>query len=301
MRPFLLVADDYALSPGVSAGIETLAAARRLSGTAAITTLPGWGAAGARVARLRQQIALGLHLNLTLGAPLGPMPGHAPGGILPPVEGWILRAWTGRIDTAEVEEEIERQFARFEAVAGAAPDYVDGHHHVHALPGVRAALLRVIARRYPRGAAPLLRLPGDRPRRILARGGAWPKALVLALATAGARAAFHRADAPVNDGFAGFSGFDRSLPFARELARFAQAPGPRHLVMCHPGHADAALAALDPLSARREDEFAALMADATLPARIHHPAATRDTDGRIDWRRLAGPPGGIAPAGRAAA
>ncbi len=289
MSPFLLLADDYALSPGVSAGIETLAAAGRLSGTAAITTLPDWSAAGDRVRALRRQIAVGLHLNLTLGAPLGPMPAHAPGGALPPVGTWIARAWTGRIDPAEVEREIDRQFACFEAIAQAAPDYVDGHHHVQALPGVRAALLRVIARRYPPGQAPLLRLPGDRLARIAARGGAWPKAVVLTLATAGARTAFRRAGAPVNDSFAGVSGFDRAIPFARELARFARAPGPVHLVMCHPGHPDAALAALDPLAARREDEFAALMADATLPARILHPATRRDAAGRIDWRQIAAP------------
>lgn len=289
MNAFLLLADDYALSPGVSAGIETLAAAGRLSGTAAITTLPGWADTAPRLPALRRQIAVGLHLNLTLGAPLGPMPAHAPGGALPPIATWIARAWTGRIDAAEVEREIDRQFACFEAIAQAAPDYVDGHHHVHALPGVRAALLRVIARRYPRGQAPLLRLPGDRPARIIARGGAWPKAVVLTLATAGARTAFRRAAAPVNDSFAGVSGFDRAIPFARELARFARAPGPCHLVMCHPGHPDAALAALDPLAARREDEFAALMADTTLPARILHPATRRDAAGRIDWRQIAAP------------
>jgi hypothetical protein len=287
-RRYLLCADDFALTAGVSAAILTLAGARRISGTAAITTTREWSTSAQTVRGLRGQIAIGLHLNLTLGAPLGPMPRHAAAGRFPPVEAWIRRAWTGRLDLAEVGREIDRQFARFEAVAGAAPDYVDGHHHVHALPGVRRALLQVLATRYPAGRAPLVRIPGDRVRRLLSRGGpAIPKGAVVMLASHGARAALRRQGIMVNDGFAGFSPFDRALSFAQELARFERAPGPFHLVMCHPGHADAHLVALDPVAARREDEFRALMDDASLPDRIFHPAEARGPDGRIHWGGMA--------------
>lgn len=283
---FLLSADDYALSPAVSAGIEDLARAGRLSSTTALVTTRTWDRSGADAARLRNYAALGLHLNLTLGGPLGPMPRHAPGGRFPAISDWIRRSLTGRVDGAEVEAEITRQFDRFEAVAGAQPDLVDGHHHVHALPVIRHALARVVARRYGGATIPLMRVPGDSPLRILRRRAAVPKALLIAGLSAGSSATFHATGAPVNQGFAGFSAFDRAIPFAQELAGFTTAPGPFHMVMCHPGHTDDELAALDPVFERREDEFAALMAAPDLPDRLFHPARHRAADGLIDWGQL---------------
>ena len=86
---------------------------------------------------------------------------------------------------------------------------------------------------------------------------------------------------PTNQGFSGASAFDGRVDFGQELARFMSNPGPRHLVMCHPGHVDAELATLDPVVNRREQEFAALMAAPDLPARIWHPV--RSATGAIEW------------------
>jgi hypothetical protein len=58
--------------------------------------------------------------------------------------------------------------------------------------------------------------------------------------------------------------------------------------MCHPGHADAALAAVDPVVERRRMEYDALMRDGALAERIWHPA--RSSDGPpVDWSHWAGP------------
>lgn len=280
-RPYLLIADDFGLAPGISAGIAELARAGRLSGASAIVTLPDWLHSGDQAAELRGLASLGLHLNLTLGAPLGPMPFHSPDGKLSSIKVWIARALAGRIAAAEVEAEIDRQFAAFEAAVGAAPDHVDGHHHVHALPGIRRALESCLRRRYPPGRLPLVRDPGDRTTRILARRAATPKALLVSALSAGAGSRFHACGAPVNGGFAGFSSFRIGHPYASEIARFEASPGPLHLVMCHPGHANAA--ALDSVSCRRAEELAALASDPTLPERICHPARHRDAEGHIDW------------------
>lgn len=280
---YLLMSDDFGLSPGVSDGIAELARAGRLSGASAMVNMPGWRDGLPRSPGLHDHLSFGLHLNLTLGSPLGPMPAHAPAGRFPAVSAWIARALTGRIAAEEVGAEIDRQLDCFEAAAGAPPDHVDGHHHVHILPGIREALVRALARRFPGGRLPLVRVPGDRLGRILARRGPIAKAAGVALLSGGARASFRRAGAPVNDGFAGFSTFRRDVPFAAELAGFERARGPVHLVMCHPGHADPALAGLDPVSGRRSDELAALAADPTLPDRIHHPSRFRDDRRRIDW------------------
>ena len=62
-----------------------------------------------RLADIRGKVAVGLHLNLTLGHPLGSMPGLAPEGVLPPVSMLVKRAVLGRIDPQEIEAEARRQ------------------------------------------------------------------------------------------------------------------------------------------------------------------------------------------------
>ncbi len=44
----------------------------------------------------------------------------------------------------DLEVEIARQFSAFQSAFGRAPDYVDGHQHIHVFPQIREALLRVI-------------------------------------------------------------------------------------------------------------------------------------------------------------
>lgn len=281
-RRFLLIADDYALSPGVSRGIRELIEAGRLSGTGAMTTEPGWAADAPALLASRDRTAIGLHLNLTTASPLAPMPQLAPDGHFPGLRTLLLHSLSGRLDAPEIAAEIGRQLDRFEAMAGMAPDYVDGHHHVQALPTVRAALLQTMAHRYS-GAMPLLRDPSDAARAILGRRRSRAKALFIAGLSKGLRRQAERLGIPTNRGFAGFSDFDRNIDFNDELADFRRFPGERPLIMCHPGYPDSTLRALDPLSDRRRDELETLRNDPTLPGWLAHLA--RGRDGRIDWSR----------------
>lgn len=275
----ILCADDFAICDGVSSGIEELAAARRLSATGAIVTLPRWPTDGPRLARLADTIAIGLHLNLTLGAPLGAMPHLAPAGRLPPLGQLVRAAMLGRVDAREVAAEAGRQIGHFRAHTGRDPDFIDGHQHAHALPGVRDGVTTALIEAFPHS-KPLVRDPADRRSRILARGAASGKSLLIALLSTGFGARLRGAGFPTNDGFSGISAFDRSSPFAAELSRFLSHPGPRHLVMCHPGRADDELARLDPVTSRREDELSAILSYPGLPDLIWH----------VD-RRASPPPG----------
>src|SRR5262245_46870642 len=178
----LLCADDYALTEGVSRAIGELAAARRLSATSALVTTPHWPAMAQRLVVHRGRIAVGLHLNLTLGAPLGAMPGFAPSGAFPKRDGVfpkrnavLARALLGLLHPHEIRAEIERQLDAFERHLGFPPDHIDGHEHVHVLSGIRQCLFDVVTRRYP-GPKPLLRDPADRRKAIAARGGPRAKA-----------------------------------------------------------------------------------------------------------------------------
>jgi predicted glycoside hydrolase/deacetylase ChbG (UPF0249 family) len=277
----VLCADDYALTEGIARAVGELAAARRISATSAIVTTPHWPAMAQRLVVHRGRIAVGLHLNLTLGAPIAPMPRFAPKGVFPKRNAVVARALSGLVSRREIRFEIERQLDIFETYFGFPPDHIDGHEHMHALPGIRRCLFDVVRRRYP-GVKPLLRDPGDSWSAISARGRGRGKAMAVAALALGFGAAARRRGIPTNRGFSGFSAFDVNEPYAAELERVLREPGPCHIVMCHPGHPDAELAAVDPVVERRRMEYDALMRDASLIERLWRPS--RSPDGPpVDW------------------
>ena len=257
-RGFVLCADDFAMTEGVSLSILELLAAGRLSATGAMTNRPHWRRLAGDLAAFADRADLGVHLNLTCAEPLGTMPALAPGGELPRLGAVARAAALSSAARWDIASEIERQLDAFEDALGRPPDFVDGHQHVHVLPGVRGALIKALARRYETGSV-YLRDPSDTPPAILRRGVAAQKALVIAGLAAGlARQATGRG-IPVNRGFSGVSPFDPRRSFAQDLARFLVATGPQHLVMCHPGFVDAELGRLDRVTATRPLEHEALM------------------------------------------
>ena len=255
---FVLCADDFALTDGVSRSILALIEAGRLSAAGAMTNRPHWRNFAAAFGALADRADLGLHLNLTCATPLTAMPRLAPGGELPSLPDLARAAVTSPTVRHEIASEIARQLDAFEDAMGGPPAFVDGHQHVHVLPGVRRALLDAVSRRYPRGSL-YLRDPHDSPAAIRARGVAVGKALTISALALGFRRAALRRGFPVNRGFAGVVAFDPQRDFAADLRRFLLRPGPAHLVMCHPGFVDDELARLDPVVATRPVEHAALL------------------------------------------
>jgi chitin disaccharide deacetylase len=258
-RSFVLCADDFAMTEGVSRSILELLAAGRLSAAGAMTNRPHWPRLAAELAAFSDKADLGLHLNLTCASPLAAMPTVAPSGALPKLGAVGPLALRSRRARAEIAAEIARQLDAFEQHLGRPPDFIDGHQHVHVLPGIRRAVIEAMAARYPAGSV-YLRDPSDSIQAIRARGVAVGKALTVAGLAAGLRRAANRRGIPTNRGFSGFSPFDARRDFAADLAAFLVRPGPAHLVMCHPGHLDDELLALDPVVATRPLEHAALMA-----------------------------------------
>jgi chitin disaccharide deacetylase len=257
---FALCADDFALSPAVSQGILEALAAGRLSATSAMTTQKGWPEAARAFRALAPEADIGLHFNLTLGGPLENMPSFAPAGAFPAMNAIVPAAWRSALPRQEIRDELRRQLDAFEAAHGAPPDFVDGHQHVHVLPGIADDLIDELTHRGLAGKI-WLRDSADRPRRLFARGKHWGKALTVSALARGFRAKARAAGFALNDGFAGFSDFDAAADYAADFVTYLRAPGARPLIMCHPGHADDELARLDPVTASRETELAFLLSD----------------------------------------
>ncbi len=257
-RIIALCADDYGLSYAVSVGILEALDAGRLTAVSALVNGPRWPAMGRELLRRSENADVGLHFNLTLGHPLGPMPKFAPGGTFPPIATVVRMAMRGKLPMEEIRAEIDRQLDRFEAVMERRPDFVDGHQHVHGLPGIRDALIEAMAARRLAGRA-WLRYPGDGLHRILLRGAHAGKALAVRGLSSGLRRAARRHGFATNDGFSGFSDFHPGKDYAKAFESYLRAPGRRHLVMCHPGHVDEELTAQDPVTITREQELAFLL------------------------------------------
>jgi predicted glycoside hydrolase/deacetylase ChbG (UPF0249 family) len=256
----VVCADDYALTPGVSRGIRELIAAGRISATSVMTVCPWWREEAAALSEVAGAADIGLHLTLTDQKPLGAMPTFAPAGRLPRVDRLVRASLLGRLPGAEIEAEIERQLVAFVDIWKRPPAHIDGHHHVHQLPGVRRALFRALER-VGAGRPKYLRSCHETPARIIARGVASSKALVIStLGLNFARAARRRGFA-LNDGFSGV--YDLAAPqhVGDLFARFIRNLGPQPLAMCHPGYSDASLAELDPMTEQRDVERIFLAGD----------------------------------------
>ncbi|MFG1398641.1 ChbG/HpnK family deacetylase [Roseixanthobacter pseudopolyaromaticivorans] len=261
MKSIWVCADDYALAPGVSEAIRSLLAMGRLNATSVMTVFPGLDEEAARLdeAVLAKSTpasaSIGLHVTFTGGfSPLAADPlGGSTFSALPKV---VIRALAGRLDMAAVRAEVEAQFQAFHAAFGRPPTHVDGHQHVHLLPGIRAVVLEATSRHAP-GA--LVRDCTPAPR---ARLGFDAKARLLGLFATGLRVQAKARGLATNTGFAGAYDFGPGHDFAALLAHFIAGLPEGGLVMVHPGHPDAVLASRDPVTDQRELEYAALAGDA---------------------------------------
>ena len=255
-----LCADDYGLAPGVSRAIRQLIAQGRLHATGCMAGSPHWPAEAPALRELRDRADIGIHLTLTEQVPLGPMPDLAPGGRLPGVGELVKRTVARRVDRAEIAAELERQFDAFESAFGRAPDFIDGHHHVHQLPGVREAVLDLWRRRM--GGRGWVRSCWEPPLAVLARRVDAARALVISELGRGLRLRMTAEGVPHNRSFRGVYDLGDRIPYGRLFRAFVDRPPPATLVMCHPGLVDEDLKRADSLTGRREVEFRYLASEA---------------------------------------
>lgn len=140
LRALVLCADDFGQSAVIDRGILALLAQGRLNAVSCMANGPHW-AEGVRQLRAvpavaQGKVSVGLHLNLTEFAPVS-------AALLrrwprwPTLHNLILRAHLGALPHQALGEELQAQWDRFIDAFGREPMHLDGHQHVHHLPGVR--------------------------------------------------------------------------------------------------------------------------------------------------------------------
>ena len=262
MRHITLCADDYGISPGVNRGIRELIAMGRLNATSVMVVGPAIGrdeiAALIEVVTQNPTCQIGLHTTLT--APFHPLTlGFRPlhGGLFLPLPTMLKTSLLRRLDNEMIRAEILAQLTAFTTLFGRAPAYLDGHQHVQIFPQVRDALLDAISVAAPNAWVRQCGRLGSWPQRLGS-----PKALLLDSLSAGFRKRAARLGVRVNPAFAGAYDFTRPSDFPALMRQFLNGLPDGGLMMCHPGHVDDVLIALDPLTDQRQREYDYLSSDA---------------------------------------
>ncbi len=250
MKNLIVSADDLGWTDGVNRGI--VEAFR--NGIVTSTSLLANGAAfagGVQAARSAPGLGVGVHLNLSDGPPVADretvasllnVDGEFAGG----PESLLLRRVRRGLLLAEVENEWNAQIQKVRD-AGIAPTHLDGHKHVHMLPGLFELALR-LAKRHNIGAI-RVSLEASSLRTALASGARQNVGMVmkqgvqargLKLLARDAREQAARAGISTADYFCGIA---QTGGLTREgVEQFVKClPDGTTELMCHPGYADAAL------------------------------------------------------------
>jgi chitin disaccharide deacetylase len=251
MRRLIVNADDFALTAGVN---QAILDAHR-DGIVTSTTLMANGAAFGQAviaSRRAPTLGVGVHLNLSEGVPISPPESiptlvddlgrlHlTPGRLL---EGILVR----HVDLREVETELRAQISRI-MIRGIAPTHLDGHKHVHVLPGVDDIVIR-LAREF---AIPSVRCPLEEAPGLLntveagkSAGGSVLRQYLVGRGISLFARRFRRklADAglshPAHFHGISYTGFLNTRLIEDVVERL---PEGTNELMCHPGYSDADLA-----------------------------------------------------------
>ena len=289
VKQLIVNADDFGMTENVNRGI--LEAHRK--GIVTSSTLLANGAAWESAINLSAEaprLGIGVHLNLSEGIPVSPatqiqtLVDSRRQLHLSPGQLWkALR--NGQVRLSEIETELRAQVMRT-VDAGITPTHLDGHMHVHVLPGVSEIVIR-LAREFR---IACIRCPAEQVRNIL-QGLGGIRAVVtkrraIALAVSifawRFRRQLERAGLLYPEHFYGISkmGF-LDLRCLQDILR--SLPHGTSELMCHPGYPDTdPTVAGGPFLPRRETELLAL----TAPAAVRLIAA--EGIQLVTYRELAG-------------
>jgi predicted glycoside hydrolase/deacetylase ChbG (UPF0249 family) len=250
VKNLIVNADDLGWTDGVNRGI--LEAFHH--GIVTSTSLLANGVAfaeGVEAARSAPGLGVGVHLNLSDGPPIADREivttllnsdGEFAGG----PESLLLRRARGGLSLAEVENEWDAQIQKIRD-AGIAPTHLDGHKHVHMLPGLFEIALR-LAKQHNISAIRVA-LEASSLRAALSTGAKQHSGIVMKQGVQARGLKLLARDARELAEHAGISTTDYFCGIAQtgELTRqgveqlVKSLPDGTTELMCHPGYADAVL------------------------------------------------------------
>lgn len=255
-KNIIICADDYAQNIAISEGILRLAHQNRLNAMSCLVNEPLWQDMHHELDDLQKTHFVGLHFNLTQGSPLSTEWKQLHGTSFSGIGSLLKKTYCNQLSPIAIEAEILAQWEAFTQATGMAPDFIDGHQHVHQLPQIRDVLLNLYTRNQWTG---FLRKTYNGFNDFFALRG-YPKQPILAL-LGGHH--FHRAllkhSISSNTSFAGIYNFNHSKHYSRYFRSFLKSSQDGGLIMCHPGESSSD--SKDPLYKSRQNELAYFLSE----------------------------------------
>jgi predicted glycoside hydrolase/deacetylase ChbG (UPF0249 family) len=247
VRNLIVNADDLGWTEGVNRGIVEAHRKGLVTSTTLLANGPAFDS-GIAAARENPELGIGVHLNLSDGPPTAPadqvrgllsVAGELDSG----PEGMLLLIARRDLRLEEVEREWDAQIRKTRE-SGITPTHLDGHKHVHMLPGLFELALRLAKKHGIRA----IRVAHEESslRSALSAGAAQNTGVVLKqgvqarglkLLARDARALADREGIATSDYFCGIA---QTGEWTREgiEALLEKLPEGTTELMCHPGYAD---------------------------------------------------------------
>ncbi|MDN3679775.1 ChbG/HpnK family deacetylase [Vibrio tapetis subsp. quintayensis] len=237
MKNLIICADDFAMSAEVDTAIIDLLEHKRISATSCMTLMPNWQHSAQQLKPYQSDAALGLHFDLGHIDSLGTL---------------MLNALTRRSDKQTLLSTLQAQLDNYEDALNQAPDYLDGHQHVHAFPQIRDVVLNELSRRYSDG-----KIWVRDPSVPLSGHDSAIKAVAIQLLNLGFKQKIQGHNLKHNNGFAGLYSICEQADFSGMMEGWLQSLPHQGLIMCHPATKGADVEH----AAARSQEYNYLMSD----------------------------------------
>lgn len=220
MKLVCYCADDFAMNAEINHAILNLLRQQVLHATSCMTQSPYWFHDAHELLSIDHPIEIGLHLNFTHD--------FKTKDVIYNLNELIAKAWGRSLDPNKIKESIAHQWQRFIQATGKAPDFVDGHQHVHQFPVIREILLDFLKEQNFKGWVRSL----DKP--LYIHGYKIKTGLLHLLGAKKFQHLCHKNQIFTNTYFAGVYDFSPNIDYATLNREWLKKAEQKTLIMCHP-------------------------------------------------------------------
>lgn len=230
MKQIILCADDYGQNTAISQAIIELLQEKHISATSCLVTSANWHAQAAWLSPFKNNVDIGLHFNLTEGAPLSKELSR-----FFSLKELLLKSHLKSLPKKAIAQEFRAQLDQFVSALGQLPHFIDGHQHIHQIPIIRDILLDLYEERL-REDKPYVRCTFSNVQAMLNfRQPAWFKQLIIQLAGGMAfKKILEKRHIPHNSSFGGIYHFSDSYDYENLFPYFIKYIQNNGIIMCHP-------------------------------------------------------------------
>ena len=221
---FTLCADDFGQTSEICEGILTLVEHARISAVSCMSNCTAWSTYAKALLKYKDRIDIGLHVNLDT------LLGDDPTTIFDLAYAILV----GKLTHNDIINAFFTQYHQFVEEIGRAPDFIDGHQHIHQFPIVAKAILSGYLQYFP-NKDPYFRLATLSFDHTVCYHALTKKIIISLLGNFFLKGQLKKLGISHNDYFAGIYNFNHAPFYRKHFLNFIDGIRPNTLIMCHPG------------------------------------------------------------------